>query len=67
MIAGLVLGLRGGKGRQPAHTAGDDYPPSDGGRHVDLDKSEAPTEQHDWTTDKTEEIPVQDPRRYDER
>ena len=25
-----------------------------------LDKSEAPTEQHDWTTDKTEEIPVQD-------
>nr|WP_271211902.1 DUF3068 domain-containing protein [Rhodococcus wratislaviensis]GLK38157.1 hypothetical protein GCM10017611_50220 [Rhodococcus wratislaviensis] len=67
LIAGIVLGLRGGKGRQPAHTAGDDYPPSDGGRHVDLDKSEAPTEQHDWTTDKTEEIPVQDPRRYDER
>ncbi|MFC9554548.1 DUF3068 domain-containing protein [Rhodococcus sp. NPDC056960] len=68
LIAGLFLALRGGKGKQPAPADGGDHPQSGGGRHgVDLDKSEAPTEQHDWTTDKTEEIPVADPRRYDER
>ncbi|WP_072688948.1 DUF3068 domain-containing protein [Rhodococcus marinonascens] len=65
LIAGLVLGLRGGRSEAPAPTTGDDdVPPSQGGRHYE--DSDAPTEQHDWTTDKTEEIPVTDPRRHDE-
>ncbi|MEV0945288.1 DUF3068 domain-containing protein [Rhodococcus sp. NPDC049939] len=62
LIAGIVLGLRGGKSDQPASANGDDdVPPSQGGRHYQDD--DAPTEQHDWTADKTEEIPVTDPRR----
>ncbi|MCQ4121102.1 DUF3068 domain-containing protein [Rhodococcus tibetensis] len=64
LIAGIILGLRGGKGPQPARTTGG-VPPAEGGRH--FEGSDAPTEQHDWTTDKTEEIPVADPRRYDQR
>ncbi|AWK74390.1 MULTISPECIES: DUF3068 domain-containing protein [Rhodococcus] len=65
LIAGIILGLRGGKGPQPARTTGGGVPPAEGGRHYE--GSDAPTEQHDWTTDKTEEIPVADPRRYDQR
>ncbi|AOW91709.1 hypothetical protein BFN03_00765 [Rhodococcus sp. WMMA185] len=66
LIAGIFLGLRGGKGQQPASTnGGGDVPSGQGGRH--FEGSDAPTEQHDWTLDKTEEIPVTDPRRHDDQ
>lgn len=59
LIAGIIVGLRGGRGpKQPATPGGPDSP-SDSGYEYGGD---APTEkQHDWTTDKTEEIPLADP------
>ena len=59
LIAGIIIGLRGGRGpKQPAAPGGPDSP-SDSGYEYSGD---APTEkQHDWTSDRTEEIPLVDP------
>ncbi|WP_305092797.1 DUF3068 domain-containing protein [Prescottella sp. R16] len=50
LIAGLFLGLRGGRGNKGAATAGGPgNPPADG---------PGQTGDHDWTTDETEEFPT---------
>ncbi|PTR23518.1 Protein of unknown function (DUF3068) [Rhodococcus sp. OK519] len=50
LIAGIVLGLRGGRGNKGATAGGPANPPSGSGT--------APTGDRDWTTDKTEEFPT---------
>ncbi|SNT03025.1 DUF3068 domain-containing protein [Rhodococcoides kyotonense] len=53
LIAGIILGLRGGKGpRQPARTGGPQHS-DDGGGYA----PQTEPVNRDWTTDRTEEIP----------
>ncbi|MDH6280448.1 DUF3068 domain-containing protein [Prescottella agglutinans] len=48
LIAGLVIGIRGGRGKKGAPEGGPENPPNGSGQ----------AEDHDWTSDKTEEFPT---------
>ncbi|MDH6677244.1 hypothetical protein M2284_001442 [Rhodococcus sp. LBL1] len=48
LIAGLVIGIRGGRGKKGAPEDGPENPPNGSGQ----------AEDHDWTSDKTEEFPT---------
>ncbi|WFR74481.1 DUF3068 domain-containing protein [Prescottella defluvii] len=48
LIAGLVIGIRGGRGKKGAPEGGPQTPPNGSGQ----------AEDHDWTSDKTEEFPT---------
>ncbi|WP_433607531.1 DUF3068 domain-containing protein [Prescottella agglutinans] len=48
LIAGIVLGIRGGRGEKGATAGGPENPPAGSGQAPD----------HDWTSDKTEEFPT---------